>query len=119
MKSITHYSSTGRLMVAAPSNQKTSLAFATIFLTIATLACVGSAVMLWHAWHSLRVSSTSETAPASIVASEAKTERLSAAAQLAATIRNSSNGTATSKTRTDSTANADQRATAWFDSTMR
>ncbi len=119
MKTIPQYPTTARLLIAPTSAQKPSLTFATIFLTMATLACVGSAVMLGHAWNSLQVGFNQQEAPASIVAPEAKTEKLSAAAQLAATIRNSSNGTVASKSRTDSTANADQRATAWFESTIR
>lgn len=99
---------------------KTSFAFASIFLTIATITCIGSAVMLWQAWQEIQSRNIGQhqTTPAVEIESETKTERLSAAAQLAATIRNSSNGSATSR-RTTSTKDADARATAWFDSTAR
>jgi hypothetical protein len=101
---------------------KPSLAFASFFLTIATITCVGSAVMLWDAWNELRAhcaaTQKSEVPEVQNVIQAEPNERLSAAAQLAATIRNSSNGTATSHTPVNS-ATADQRATAWIDSTMR
>ncbi len=98
---------------------KPSLAFASLFLTIATLTCIGSAVMLWDAWNELQsYTAANATAPEVQIAAEAPTERLSAAAQLAAAIRNGSNGTASSR-QPSTSATADQRATAWFDSTVR
>ena len=101
---------------------KPSLAFASFFLTIATVTCVGSAVMLWDAWNELRahsaVTQKLEAPEVQSVIQQEPNERLSAAAQLAATIRNGSNGTATGHTPASS-ATADQRATAWIDSTMR
>jgi hypothetical protein len=109
------YSNTGK--ISRPV--KPSLAFASVFLTIATLTCIGSAVMLWDAWNELQAHTAAKaTAPEVQIAAEAPSERLSAAAELAAAIRNGSNGTPSSRQPATS-ATADQRATAWFDSTVR
>jgi hypothetical protein len=100
---------------------KPSLSFASFFLTIAALTCVGTAAMLWDAWNELRAHATSKAKTPEVQESVVKpSERLSAAALLAATIRNSSNGTAApSHRQTNPGTTADERATAWIDSTTR
>jgi hypothetical protein len=97
---------------------KPSMAFATIFLTIATITCVGSAVMLWAAWQELRANTVVRTSAAREVMVEAPSEHLTAAAALAATLHSHSSGTAVARPAQPAN-HEDQRVTAWLDSTVR